>query len=176
MSRKSIARALLSNPGVRRAIVKNVRKAVSSASTSLSSRGGPAGTKAPGTPGPTGRSVLDPAGVKKLVTTVAKPVAEQLASTDAGRSVLRTISEISSEALGEKDKRPDRPLNAFMNRLAEARAAAAAPATPKPAEPRVNFTPLQPPPPPSSADQVVKWPPPRIRSAVDPGDAGSPRE
>lgn len=147
----SIAGTLIANPAVRRVILRNAKRVAASAGGALAKRGVTVPTP--------GRSAFDTATVKSVVTSVAKPVAERLAKNETGRSVLQTISDISTDALGTKRKRPDGPLSSFVTKLAASGAAPKARAA-QPEPPKAAFTPLRPPPPPAeNAAAVVKWPP-----------------
>jgi len=114
------------------------------------------------------------------VTTVAKPVAEKLATTQTGRSVLETLNNISGDALGTR-KRPENPLNAFVTKFAGAAASARTDArTPQPEEATVKFTPLRPTATPGAGPvETLRWPPPKLppeAAAANPSDTGSAPE
>jgi hypothetical protein len=118
-----LAKVLLTNPNVRRVLVKNAKRAVSSASTAMASKGEQR-SGGPFSKGPLNRVNPIDSVAKSLVTSVAKPMAQKLASTEAGRSLLETIHNISGDALGKTPKRPERALDAVI-RLAGAAASAA---------------------------------------------------
>jgi hypothetical protein len=149
-----LAKALLTNPGVRRVIAKNAARAVTSASSAIGSRGGK-DSSAPGAKEPSFLANPIDAVSKTLVTSVAKPMAEKLAKTDAGRSLLETIHSVSGDALGKTSKRPEGALNAVIKLArAAASAAAASQAQPRPTanRPRPSSNPPW--------EPAVKWPRP----------------
>lgn len=180
----SVVRSLIGNRTVRKVVIKNAKQAITYATTTMAARNaarsGDAGSAPPSYTGGAGKPVAKPASIDSaalanFMTSVAKPVAEKMAKTQAGRSVLETLNNISGQALGTAPKRSDNPAKAFINKLAEAASTnRAAPQTAAPEETKVKFTPLQPPAPSSEPIKTVKWPPPKSPAAtVDANPSGT---
>lgn len=181
----SVVKTLMSNRAVRKIVVKNARVAINSATTAIAARSaarsggsGPPGTATPSRkPAP---GALDTTAVKSIVTSVAKPVAEKMATTQTGRSVLETLNNISGEALGTR-KRSENPLNAFVTKVAGAAASARTDvSTAQSEKATVKFTPLRPIAEPGAGPvETLRWPPPKLPSeaaAANPSDTGSAPE
>lgn len=181
----SVVKTLLSNRAVRKIVVKNARVAINSATTAIEARraarsggSGPPGSAVPSrkpAPGP-----LDTMTVKSIVTSVAKPVAEKMATSPTGRSVLETLNNISGEALGTR-KRSESPLNAFVTKIAGAAASARADVSAAQSEKAtVKFTPLRPSAAPGAGPvETLRWPPPKLpteAAAANSSDTGSAPE
>jgi hypothetical protein len=180
----SVVRSLIGNRTVRKVVIKNARQAINYATTTMAARNaarsGDAGSSPASSTASTGKPVAKPdsidlSALTNFMTSVAKPVAEKMATTQTGRSVLETLNNISGQALGTAPKRSDNPAKAFINRLAEAASAnRAAPQTAVPEQTMVKFTPLQPPAPSSEPIKTVKWPPPKSPAAtVDANPSGT---
>lgn len=185
---------LLSNPVVRRAAIKAATQAANSASNFIAARSEQkkAGS-APATP-PTGpqpirvesqtrvvgpapdekpppaakpSSFADSATVESIVSSissVAKPVAEKMAATDAGRSVLKAINNLSGQALGSSSGPPKKAgaaVASFVGSILAGQASQKAQRSEdSPARRAPKFEPVTPPPP-SDAPPVetMQWPP-----------------
>lgn len=104
--------ALMSNPVIRRAVFKGANKAILAGSNYMAARSA-RNPSSPATPvdgqttvlpvSQTKSSIAEAATVETIVgsvATAAKPLAEKLAASDAGRSVLQAVNSISSQALG----------------------------------------------------------------------------
>ena len=170
--KSSVVKTLVSNRALRKIVVKNAKVAITSATTAIAARSaagsGDAGSPNSATPNSKPASgTFDSKAVTSFVTTVAKPVAEKMATTQTGRSVLETLNSISGDALGKAPQRPDNPLNAFVTRLAGAAASARTGARPEqPEAAPVKFTPLQPAAAPTEPIKTVRWPPPKFDAAA----------
>ncbi len=108
---------LLSNPVVRRAVITGATRAANSTAKFLAARSAKAGSTA-GTPQPAApesqatvvpkpaakpASLTESAAVESIIgslASMAKPVAERLAASSAGRSVLEAVNSISGQVLG----------------------------------------------------------------------------
>lgn len=167
---------LLSNPMVRRAVLKGATRVANSASSYIAARTEkkspppeqPASfvpekavaSKAPAKPS----SLAETAAVETIVGSVAsaaKPVAERLASTSAGRSVLQAVNSITGQALGSADgpKRAGGSMATFVGNILanQATTPKSQPASDKPA---VKFRPVTPPStPPVEPVETMVWPP-----------------
>jgi hypothetical protein len=103
---------------------------------------------------------------KSLVTSVAKPMAQKLASTEAGRSLLETIHNISGDALGKSPKRPDSPLTVLLKLARAATPASGTASTSKaeqPSGPKAASSYAEP------GEPAVKWPAPFTAKTESPG-------
>ena len=118
-----LAKALATNRGVRRVIAKGATRAAASASSAIASKRAEGSSVAGSKESPFWANPID-AVSKTLVTSVAKPMAEKLATSEAGRSLLETIHSISGDALGKTPKRPEGAFDTVI-RLAGAAASAA---------------------------------------------------
>jgi len=180
----SVVKTLMNNRAVRKIVVKNARVAINSATTAIAARSaarsggsGPPGVVAPDRkPAP---GSLDTTAVKSIVASVAKPVAEKMATTQMGRSVLETLNNISGEALGTR-KRSEDPLNAFVTKIAGAAASSRTDvSTAQPEEATVKFTPLRPTASPGAGPvETLRWPPPKLppEAAANRSDTGNAPE
>jgi hypothetical protein len=168
----SVVKALINNRTVRRVVIKNAKQAITYVSTTLAARGAARSDDARSVPadaaGPAAKpvakpasSTLDWAAITHFVSSVAKPVAEKMAGTQAGRSVLQTLNHISGEALGTTPKRSENSAAASITKLAGAAGnlAKTSDRTSVSNETKVRFTPLQPPAPPTEPIKTMKWPP-----------------
>lgn len=174
---------LLGNPMVRRMVIKGATKAANSASIYIANRnekktpppepatpGSPSASaaQAPTTPNKTPSkpsSFSETAAVESIVASAAsaaKPVAEKLAASPAGRSVLQAVNSISGQVLGGTDsaKRPGGSVASFVGNIIASQGAAQK-SEAKSEQPKVKFTPVKPPdtsPPPV---ETMQWPPPK---------------
>lgn len=168
---------LLSNPMVRRVVIKGATKAANSASTYIAARtekkspapkppvSSASETAVVSKPPAKPSSLAETAAVETIVGSVAsaaKPVAERLASTSAGRSVLQAVNSITGQALGSSDasKRAGGSMASFVGNIL---ANQATPKTqPAPDKPAVKFTPVTlPSTPPAEPVETMVWPPPK---------------
>lgn len=154
---KNVIRALVANPTARRIAMRGVKKAATAAfaaaQSSKARQPGAAGSGESPRPDPGSRS----ASSGSAVASVARPWAERLAETPAGRSLLQAVSSVTDEAL--KKAPPAEPAGTIPSVAAE---------EPAPEEPAVKFVPMTPSPSAESAPRegAVKWPPDRTQ----PGD------
>lgn len=172
---------LLSNPVIRRAVIKGASKAATSAADFVAAKREKSGAAAvPQTAGsqpPTeavpgaGSKPAKPASIAEAaalesivgsVASVAQPVAERLASSGTGRSVLEAVHTISARALGAAapPRRAGASVANFVGSVLAGQPASKAPDRPEPAS--VKFTPIKPPAA-AAAEPVetMQWPPPK---------------
>lgn len=166
-SKADLIRVLLSNPTTRKMVINTARKAagtVSAAAAKVRSSASASESEdvAKAAPPPSAEkpafTQFLPLGnlsgsVEKIVNNVAKPVAERMAASNAGRSVLAAVNHITSDAL----KGPT-----TANGVTSTEPGATNTDAGKPEEPKTRFVPVQPkagstPPP----VQTLKWPPPK---------------
>lgn len=147
---KHLIKVLIANPTARRIALRGAKKAVAAAQNVKAASVGSSATAGDAQkPSPAPQSGVEQ-GTNRVVASVAKPWAEKLAGSTAGRSILQALSTVSSEALSTAQ--PQSP------------AGSASPSPQRPAEaqqPKVKFVPPVPsassdPPPRPSA---MKWPP-----------------
>jgi hypothetical protein len=174
---------LLSNPMVRRVVIKGATKAANSASNYLAARTDKKSPASPEGPGPVPASAppsgstaapktpskppsfSESAAVESIVASAAsaaKPVAEKLAASPAGRSVLQAVNSITGQVLGGTDspKRAGGSVASFVGNIIASQGAAQK-SEAKSEKPKVKFTPVKPPdtsPPPV---ETMQWPPPK---------------
>ena len=111
-------------------------------------------------------SFADSAAVESIVSTIAsaaKPVAEKMATSSAGRSVLEAINSLSGHALGSSSGPPKKAgaaVASFVNSILAGQAAQ----KPQPTQQKrgTKFEPVKPPPPVDPPPvQTMQWPPPK---------------
>jgi hypothetical protein len=159
---------------VRRLVIKGATRVANSASTYIADRTDkkspaakqPASSKpvtaVPSKPPAKPSSLAETAAVETIVGSVAsaaKPVAERLASTSAGRSVLQAVNSITGQALGSSDspKRAGGSMATFVGNIL----ANQAPPKSQPDKPAAKFTPVTPPSTPAKPVETMVWPPPK---------------
>lgn len=171
--KSAVVITVLSNPAVRRAVIKGATKAAGSAAAFAASRAekskAPAAATAPEQrettvmPAPAATrtvSMGETVAVESIVTSVAKPLADRLAASSAGRSVLETINSISGQALGAAaPRRGGAAVAGFVGSILSGQGAQ----KPSPAgdQASVKFTPVKPPTTPPPPVPTMQWPPPR---------------
>lgn len=152
---KNVIRALVVNPTARRIALRGVKKAATAAfAAAQSSKARQSGAAASGeSPQPEPGSRSGSSG--RAVASVARPWAEKLAETPAGRSLLQAVSSVTNEAL--KKAPPAEPAGTIPTAAAK---------EPAPEEAAVKFAPLTPSPGAESAsrEEAMKWPPDRTES------------
>jgi hypothetical protein len=179
---------LMSNPVVRRAVVKGANKAVTAVSNKMAERSEKKSPpvegqttvlpKGPSQSGPVKpASFAETAAVESIVTSVAsaaKPFVDKIASTDAGRSVLQAVNSVTGQALGGVQSPPKRggaAVASFVGNIISGQGNASSP-KPEPKGPGSNVTFTQVKPPAATAEtpapKTMQWPPPRSN-----GSAGS---
>lgn len=169
---------LLSNPVIRRVVFKGATKAANSAAQFVAARREKAGPAAPGSPaGSQTRPAAEPgtqpvkratpaeaATVESIVGSVAsmaKPMAERLAASAPGRSVLEAVNSISGQALGTSapPRRAGASVASFVGGILANQGSQKA--RPAPDQPAAKFTPIKPPSTPGSEPvKTMVWPPP----------------
>jgi hypothetical protein len=177
---------LLSNPIVRRAVIKGANKVIEVGSNKMAAR---SEKKSPASPEPVeGQTTVIPkpaaqpakpakpasfaesAAVETIVTSVAtaaKPYVEKLASSDAGRSVLQVVNSVTGQALGGAPAQPKRSgassVASFVGNIISGQVSSPAP-KPAPKGPGSDVTFTQVKPPAATADtpapKTMQWPPP----------------
>lgn len=181
---------LMSNPIVRRAVIRGANKVITSVSNKMAER---SETKAAaGAPPPVGQTTVIPkpvppktvppktvgtptsfaesAAVETIVSSVAsvaKPYVDKLAESDAGRSVLQVVNSVTGQALGGVPSQPKSgaaSVASFVGNIISGQVSKPAP-KPEPKGPgaEVKFTQVKPPP--ASAEtpapKAMQWPPPK---------------
>lgn len=172
--------ALLSNPVIRRVVIKGANKAVTAGSNYMTAR---SQKKAPAAdkpvegqttvlPKPSPKSsIAETAAVETIVGSVAsaaKPLAEKLAASDAGRSVLQAVNSITGQVLGSTSgpqKRGGTAVASFVGNLLAGQNTAAKPEVKSPGS-DVKFVAVIPPAateatPPA---KTMQWPPPKTQN------------
>lgn len=99
---KGAIKALVQNPTARRIVARGVKKAATGAFSAMQSSQGRsqgAGQDRAGS-SPPKATPLGAGATTSTVESVARPWAEKLAASGAGRSVLEAINSVTSEALG----------------------------------------------------------------------------
>lgn len=173
---------LMSNPIVRRAVIKGANKAVTTVSNRMAERSEKksppvegqttvipkpaAGPAKPAKPA----SFAESAAVESIVSSVAsaaKPYVEKLASSDAGRSVLQVVNSVTGQALGGPESQPKRggaSVASFVGSIISGQANSSSP-KPAPKGPGSDVTFTQVKPPAATADtpapKTIQWPPPK---------------
>jgi len=183
---------LMSNPMVRRAVLKGANKVITTVSNKMAAR---SETKfAASSPPPVGQTTVIPkpappkpatkpasfaesAAVETIVSSVAsaaKPYVDKLASSDAGRSVLQVVNSVTGQALGGVSAQPKRgaaSVASFVGNIISGQVSSPAP-KPEPKGPGadVKFTQVKPPSATAEAPapKPMQWPPPKSN-----GSAGS---
>lgn len=166
--------ALLSNPVIRRAVFKGANKAILAGSSYMatrSARNSP--TPAPSVDGQTTvvpqtqakSSIAEAAAVETIVgsvATAAKPLAEKLAASDAGRSVLQAVNSISGQALGSpgQQRRGGAAMAGFVTNILGGQTATPKPEVKSPGS-DVKFVAARPAPATAATPPVktMQWPP-----------------
>ena len=174
---------LLSNPVIRRMVFKGATKAANSAAQFVAARREKAGPAAPGPPAGTQTTPAEP-GTKPVkpatpaeaaamesivgsVASVAKPVAERLAASAPGRSVLEAVNSISGQALGTSapPRRAGASVASFVGGILANQGSQKA--GPAPDQPAAKFTPIKPPSAsPAEPVKTMVWPPPKTTGAA----------
>lgn len=171
--KSAVVITVLSNPAVRRAVIKGATKAAGSAAAFAATRAEKSKAPAAGAmpspaqpettpPGPAAgktASLGETVAVESIVTSVAKPLADRLAASSNGRSVLQAINSISGQALGAAPKRGGAAVAGFVGNILAGQGAHK-PAQAE-AQPAVKFTPVKPPSTPAPPVPTMQWPPPK---------------
>lgn len=183
---------LMSNPIVRRAVIKGANKVVEVGSNKMAARS--ASKSAASSPPPVeGQTTVIPkpappkpakpssfaesAAVESIVSSVAsaaKPYVDKLAASDAGRSVLQVVNSVTGQALGGVPAQPKRggaSVASFVGNIISGQVSSPAP-KPEAKGPGadVKFTQVKPPAATAEtpAPKAMQWPPPKSN-----GSAGS---
>ncbi len=178
---------LMSNPIVRRAVLKGANKVISTVSDKMAARSeAKAAASAP--PPVEGQTTVIPkpaapkaapskpawfaesAAVETMVSSVAsaaKPYVDKLAASDAGRSVLQVVNSVTGQALGGVPNQPRSGASSvasFVGNIISGQVNNPAP-KPEPKGPgaKVTFTQVKPPPATAEtpAPKAMQWPPPK---------------
>lgn len=104
VSRNTI-KTLIANPTTRRIALRGAKRAVAAARNAQASSGRSKSAVAPREPASARQRSINPT-VNPVIASVAKPWAEKLAASAAGRSVLQAISSVSTEALNTAPSHP----------------------------------------------------------------------
>lgn len=161
----NILRALMKNPAARKAAMQVGRKAASSvaavAAKAGQSRSSGANPEVPtGNPPPAAKAAPAfkfplplggvAASVEGAINNFAKPAAERLAATSAGRSILSAVNKATAEAL----KSPSSSGSTGRSRQGYS--------AEDETRPTAKFVPVQPPPAAAAPPvETIKWPPPK---------------
>lgn len=172
---------LMSNPVVRRAVVKGANKAITVGSTKMAARSEKkASSAAPPPvegqttvipkPVPKPASLGESAAVESIVSSVAsaaKPYVDKLAASDAGRSVLQVVNSVTGQALGGVPAQPKRgaaSVASFVGNIISGQVTTPAP-KPDAKGPGADvvFTQVKPPAATAQtpAPKAIQWPPPK---------------
>lgn len=159
-----ILKALMKNPAARKVALQAGRKAASSVAgvaaragqsrSTVSNTEAPAADPPPAAKAPAFKFPLPLGGVaasvEGAINNFAKPAAERLAATSAGRSILSAVNKVASEAL----KNPTSPSSNGPSGQGSSAG--------NKVEPAVKFVPIQPPPAAAAPPvETIKWPPPK---------------
>jgi hypothetical protein len=183
---------LMSNPIVRRAVIKGANKVVEVGSNKMAARSEKKAVaaspppvegqttvipKAPAKPAKPA-SFAESAAVESIVASVAsaaKPYVDKLASSDAGRSVLQVVNSVTGQALGGVESQPKRggaaSVASFVGNIISGQVSSPAPKpVAKGPGSDVTFTQVKPPAATAEtpAPKTMQWPPPKSN-----GSAGS---
>jgi hypothetical protein len=177
---------LMSNPIVRRAVIKGANKVIEVGSNKMAARSEKKATATapppvegqttvipkPVPPKPASKpaSFAESAAVETIVSSVAsaaKPFVDKLAASDAGRSVLQVVNSVTGQALGGVPAQPKggaASVASFVGNIISGQVGSPAP-KPEAKGPGadVKFTQVKPPP--ATADtpspKAMQWPPPK---------------
>lgn len=178
---------LMSNPVVRRAVLKGANKAITVGSNKMAARSEKRASAAP--PPVEGQTTVIPkpnskpaslgesAAVESIVSSVAsaaKPYVDKLAGSDAGRSVLQVVNSVTGQALGGVPAQPRRgaaSVASFVGNIISGQVSTPAP-KPEAKGPGADVVFTQVKPPAATAEtpapKAIQWPPPKSN-----GSAGS---
>lgn len=182
---------LMSNPVVRRAVIKGANKVVTTVSNKMAARseakaaaGAPPPVEGqttvipkPAPPKPSTRpaSFAESAAVETIASSVAsaaKPYVDKLAASDAGRSVLQVVNAVTGQALGGVPAQPKggaASVASFVGHIISGQVSSPAP-KPEAKGPGadVKFTQVKPPA--ATADtpapESIQWPPPKSNGSA----------
>lgn len=177
---------LMSNPVVRRAVIKGANKVVATVSSRMAARSEAKAAASP--PPPVGQTTVIPkpappkaaptkpasfaesAAVETIVSSVAsaaKPYVDKLAASDAGRSVLQVVNSVTGQALGGASAQPKgggASVASFVGNIISGQVNKPAP-KPEAKGPGadVQFTQVKPPAATAEtpAPEAMQWPPPK---------------
>lgn len=173
---------LMSNPVVRRAVIKGANKVIEVGSNKLAARSEKKAsasapppvegqtTVIPKPASPKPASFAESAAVESIASTVAsaaKPYVDKLAASDAGRSVLQVVNSVTGQALGGVSGQPKRggaAVASFVGNIISGQVSSPAP-KPEPKGPGADVTFTQVKPPAATAEtpapKAMQWPPPK---------------
>ncbi len=173
---------LMSNPVVRRAVIKGANKAITVGSNKMAARSEkkasaavppPVEGQTTVIPKPSSKpaSLGESAAVESIVSSVAsaaKPYVDKLAASDAGRSVLQVVNSVTGQALGGVPAQPRRgaaSVASFVGNIISGQTNSGSSPKPEPKGPGSDVTFTQVKPPAATADtpapKTIQWPPPK---------------
>lgn len=174
---------LMSNPVVRRAVIKGANKAMVVGSNKLAARSEKKASAAASSPMEGQTTVIpkpaskpasfgETAAIESIVTSVtsaARPYVDKLAASDAGRSVLQVVNSVTGQALGGADSQPRRgggaAVASFVGNILSGQGNSGSSPKPEAKGPGSDVTYTQVKPPAATADspapKTIQWPPPK---------------
>ena len=182
---------LMSNPIVRRAVIKGANKVIEVGSNKMAARSASKSAAsapppvegqttvipkpAPPKPSTKPASLAESAAVETIVSSVAsavKPYVDKLAASDAGRSVLQVVNSVTGQALGGVSAQPKRggtSVASFVGNIISGQVSSPAP-KPEAKGPGadVKFTQVKPPVATAEtpAPESMQWPPPKSNGSA----------